>query len=305
MLAREVECLAEIGGAGCATVEQHLRLRITEVGCAAAEDFLRILIERDHVQLCLTERARELTHRADVMFVAERARRTRVDEQRDRLEWIVCSLATDRDLRGNEAIRGHRGGRAGDGRHEVAIGLPVPLGEVLLAALAIGRCRRERDFDAFDLRQATQRQDVLRAGQLLAVTDHDVLVAAWRDWKYLRGELIARRLLEQRRILFLMQEVVIRAARELLLDDFGLHPLPVVLHREARHRCALRQRDLKRALADAILGIVEVKVQLGERERTFEHRLRVNAREDQTAAVGRRQRPRRLELLVALRHCRE
>ena len=46
------------------------------------------------------------------------------------------------------------------------------------------------------------------------------------------------RLLEQRRILPAVQEVVVRAPRDHLVDDLGLVHLPVGLHREPRHRGA-------------------------------------------------------------------
>src|SRR3712207_7725405 len=59
--------------------------------------------------------------------------------------------------------------------------------------------------------------------------------------------LVAGLVLEQRRILPAMEEVLVGAARRHALDDLGLHPAALLPHREARQRGAVGQRDRERS----------------------------------------------------------
>ena len=77
------------------------------------------------------------------------------------------------------------------------------------------------------------------------------------DREHARGELVAGVLLEQRRVLLAVQEVLVDLLRAPALDDLALLQPAADAHREARDRRLLRQRDLEAPLAPARLGVVE------------------------------------------------
>ena len=146
--------------------------------------------------------------------------------------------------------------------------------------------------------QPTQRQAVrlARARQLLRVRDDQLLGRRRRDREDARGELVARLGLQQRRILPPVQEVLVGDARRLLLDDLALLPPVAHAHREAADGRARRQRDAEAPLARAVLRVAEDEVQLGERQRIVDHRLRRQGHQLQARAVGAGQAQRRRRL---------
>ncbi len=243
------------------------------------------------------QRVDQAVDRGDVAGEAERARRAGVDQQGQLPRWLrgrrggrVRGEAHRAD---HQVVGGHRGGRGHRRRDEVAIRLPVALAQRLALRGAVERGPGELDVDLRGLRQAAQRQRVAATDQLLRERQHQVLVGARPDGEHPRAELVAGGLLEQRGVLPPMQEIIVGAARDGAADDLGLLPAAVQLHREARHRRARRQRDRERALAGAVFGVVEVEMELGERQRPLDHGAGVDAAQLQAAAIGRGQRPRR------------
>ncbi len=146
------------------------------------------------------------------------------------------------------------------------------------------------------LRQAAQRDAQRLPGrrQLLRVGKDDLLAAARRDRKDPRAELVAGRLLEQRRVHLAVQRVLVGAPRRLQLDHLPLLPALVDLHREATHRRADRQRHPELPLEHTLLRILEHHAQLGERQRRLRHRLRPQRHQREPRPVTRRQTHRRL-----------
>ncbi len=127
------------------------------------------------------------------------------------------------------------------------------------------------DVDGADARQPLEREHVGRGrGDLLLVGDDQLLAAAGRDGEDARGELVAGVLLEQGRILAAVEEVFVGGVRLLALDDLALLVALVGLHGEAADGGALGQDDGEVALDDAVLGVLEDQVELGEGERIVE-----------------------------------
>jgi len=294
--------LAEVRGAERPARDQR-GLDAADLVGAAVVHRRRHLIERDHLHrqraaVGAGELVDQLTHRAGLGREAERARRAGVDQDRHRRRSCRRVGQLDPDPRRRQIAGRDRHRRADRRRvdHDVAIRRPVALAQRLLGDPAGAAADLDAHVDALALREPAQRQRVVPRRHLLRVADHQVLVGPGRDREHPRRELVALGLLEQRRILPAVQEVLVGAARELLLDHLGLEEPTAALHREPRHRGAGRQRDRERALADPRLGVVEVEVELGERQRALDHRPGVDPGQQQAAAIGRGQRPRRRDV---------
>ena len=151
------------------------------------------------------------------------------------------------------------------------------------------------DRELTQLGQSTQRQAVrlARARQLLRIRDDQLLGRRGRDREDPRREFVAGLGLQQRRILAAVQEVLVGDARGLLLDDLALLPAIAHAHREAADGRARRQRDAEAPLARAVLRVAEDQVQLGERQRIVDDRLRRQRHQLQARAVGAGQAQRR------------
>jgi len=131
------------------------------------------------------------------------------------------------------------------------------------------------DIERTELRKAAQRKHVGCAGlDRLRVGDHDLLDPVRGDREHARRELVAGALLHERGILLAVEEVLVGAARGLLLDHLALLPDAVHLHREAAQRSALRQRDAEGALEGPRLGVLEHEMHLGERQRVLDDGVR-------------------------------
>ena len=113
---------------------------------------------------------------------------------------------------------------------------------VLLGHAARRRRRRARESSPTVGRPRSGNRYGSRVGdQLLRVGQDELLAPARRDREHPRAELVARRLLEQRRVLAPVQELLVGAPRGLQLDHLALLPAPVDLHGEAADRGVGRQ----------------------------------------------------------------
>lgn len=299
------EQLTEVGGAGRAALEEREIVRVAVVGRASVEDRLRVLIERDDLQLdgiavAIAQRVDEVANRLHVATEPEGARCAGVDRDEQPARRVAGTVrdirVAERNGADDERAGGDRGRRRRDLADEVVVGLPVALRKRLTLARAVEVDGIEPHVDLRRAGQPEQRKRVAAPDQLLRERHHQVLLGVARDGEHARAELIAGGLFQKRRILLAMQEVLVDTARLGLLDHLGLLELAVQLHREARHRRARRQRDRERALACAVLGVVEIEVELGVGERAFGDGARVDARQGEAATVGRREGERRRDL---------
>ena len=191
--------------------------RPLKIGCV-------VLIERDHRRAAARRRsacAAPSTSRVvacDRAAEPERARRAGVDEQREPGRHVRrgqrARRVEHRELRRDQRARRRpprrRPAPSTRSRGPASSRVSVSICSV---RAAVGAERGQPHVDALHLRQPAQRQHVALARQLLAEADHEVLVALRRDREHPRGELVARRLLEQRRILPAVEEVLVGAAR--------------------------------------------------------------------------------------------
>ncbi|MFT3770299.1 MAG: hypothetical protein QM820_33140 [Minicystis sp.] len=265
-------------------------------GRGAFVDHVDALIERRHDQRRgrLDPRDHPIDQ-LDLRLEPERPRRARVHHDDGRPQRIGPRLrrrlhAEEHQLAGPQPVA-PRQLRGID--HEVAIGrsvLQVDLpedGRIVAGA-------RDDGVELRHLRQAAQHDGVRRLGaDLLRVRDDQLLPPAGRDREHARRELVARGLLEQRRILPPVEEVLVGLPRGLLLDDLALLPAIALAHREPADGRALRQRDAERPFERAALGVVEREPHLGERERPLDHAPRLVRREREPGAVRGRERERR------------
>ena len=222
----------------------------------------------------------------------ERTRGAGVEEDEQARDRIGRGLGDGRDACDHQILVAQARRRAaGDGERHLEVGLGR---DVALVHGQLALARVHLHLELVDERQPGQQHAVgrARARQLLRIGEDDLLVARRGDGKNARVELIARLLLEQRRVLAPVQEILVGATRRLQLDDFALLPAPALSHGEAAHRGARRQRDRELALDRARLGIVEDEVQLGEGERIFDDGAGAEGDDAQARAVGGGERER-------------
>ena len=260
------------------------------------EDRRHVLIERRHGQHRVGAGLAQLRDQAipgrELVGEPERARRAGVDQYQQRRD-VVATLAVGErhDARHDQVLiaQAQSAAVAGVRDLEVAVGpeaVLVDLDDLALhafttqarrgAAARRGFSDQGADRQVVDPGQPTQRQAVrlVRARQLLRVRDDQLLGRRRRDREDARREFVARFGLQQRRVLAPVQEILVRDARRLLLDDLALLPAIAHAHREAADGRARRQRDAEAPLARAVLRVAEREVQLGERQRIVDHRLR-------------------------------
>ncbi len=239
----------------------------------------------------------------DLIAKPERARRAGVDQHQQRRDVVAALAVGERNDARHDQVLIAQAQAAAVARVrdlEVAIGaeaLLVDLDDLALDALtAQARCgcsaghglsNQRADRQVAQLGQPTQRQAVglARARQLLRIRDDELFGRGRRDREDPRRELVAGLGLEQRRVLAPVQEVLVGDARRLLLDDLALLPAVTHAHREAADGRARRQRDAEAALTRAVLRVAEDEVELGERQRIVDDRLRRQRYQLQARAV--------------------
>src|SRR5690606_25393545 len=172
----------------------------------------------------------------EVPLEIERTRRARIEEHDRVAEWILLGdrRRADRE-HGEVVVTQRRGGvRARAREDEIARWSRV------LEVHSFGGCRSVREMHA--RREPRQRararkrdERCLPSRDLLRIAENELLFLSRPDREHARRKLVARALLEQRRILLPVQEVFVGAPRLLQLDDLALLELLADAHREATH----------------------------------------------------------------------
>ncbi len=296
--ARPVERPPEVGGAERAAPLDPRDLVRTELAGRAVVHGLDGLIEAGDADGggragLLHDAGNDSRQGRQLPVHAEGAGGARVDQDERPLQRLRRPGDLGTYAQEDEAAGGDPVAVAADRRDDDVLGhdaLPVQRDERLLAVSA-----RHGDVEPPELGQAAERELVGRARRdLLRVRDDELLGRAGRDGEHARGELAPRRLLEQRRVLLPVQEVLVGPARPLELDDLALLPRFADLHREAAHARPRRYREAEGPLQGAGLGVVEDEAHLREGERLVQDDSRREAREAKAGAVGRREGHARL-----------
>jgi hypothetical protein len=158
---------------------------------------------------------------------------------------------------------------------------------VLLAHLRGARPPLVRgDVEQSELGEPLQGQDVRGIGEVLGVGEDDLFDGARGNGEHPGGELVASRLLEQRRILLSVQKILVGLARGGELDHLALLPGVAHAHREPAQRRLLRERHAEGSLERTIEGVLEREVELGEREGPFDDDVGAKLGEPKPRAVG-------------------
>ncbi len=142
-----------------------------------------------------------------------------------------------------------------------------------------------------DLRESLEGEDVGLIGpnQPVRIGDDQLLAAPGGDRKDAGRELIARLLLQQRRVLPPVEEILVGLPGALALHHLPLLPGVADLHGEAGEGRARRQGDAEPPLDRLIAGVLERQVQLGEGEGRLQDSVRLQGDQSEPRAVRGRE----------------
>ena len=282
----------EVGGPQRPAVGEAPQLGGAEIARRALEDRHHLLVEggdphRRRAAGAVAQAGDQLADPAHLGGVAEGARGARIDQHVETADLLRHRVDRGGDPHHGEVAVAEAGLLAGPllGDLEVAVGGPAALVQLhhpAVAHLAAEVARRgalggavaeqHADVQLADLGQAEEGEDVGLVGphQGVRVGDDQLLAAARRDREDAGRELVAGLLLEQRRVLPAVEEVLVGLAGALALHHLPLLPAAVGLEREPRQRRARRQGDAEAAFDHPVAGVLEGQVQLGEGERRGE-----------------------------------